>query len=44
MVFRRQKAVARAETLHAKWGRMAAFFTSTRDSRHCEMKNCQLVV
>jgi membrane protein DedA with SNARE-associated domain len=41
---RRQKAVARAEALYAKWGRLAVFFTSTRISGMLRMKYSQFVV
>jgi membrane protein DedA with SNARE-associated domain len=41
---RRQKAVARAETIYAKWGRLAVFFTSTMVSGMLRMKYSQFVV
>jgi membrane protein DedA with SNARE-associated domain len=41
---RRQKAVATAEALYAKWGRLAVFFTSTLISGMLRMKYSQFVV
>jgi membrane protein DedA with SNARE-associated domain len=41
---RRQKAVARAETIYAKWGRLAVFFISTVVSGILRMKYSQFVV
>ena len=41
---RRQKAVATAEALYAKWGRLAVFFTSTLISGMLKMKYSQFVV
>ena len=41
---RRQKAVARAEAIYAKWGRLAVFFTSTMVSGLLRMKYSQFVV
>jgi membrane protein DedA with SNARE-associated domain len=41
---RRQKAVARAERIYAKWGRLAVFFTSTMISGVLRMKYSQFVV
>jgi membrane protein DedA with SNARE-associated domain len=40
----RQKAVARAEAIYAKWGRLAVFFTSTMVSGMLKMKYSQFVV
>ncbi len=40
----RQKAVARAETIYAKWGRLAVFFTSTMVSGILRMKYSQFVI
>jgi membrane protein DedA with SNARE-associated domain len=40
----RQKAVATAEALYAKWGRLAVFFTSTVISGILKMKYSQFVV
>jgi hypothetical protein len=40
----RQKAVAAAEALYAKWGRLAVFFTSTIISGILKMKYSQFVV
>jgi membrane protein DedA with SNARE-associated domain len=41
---RRQKAVATAEAVYAKWGRLAVFFTSTLISGMLRMKYSQFVV
>jgi membrane protein DedA with SNARE-associated domain len=41
---RRQKAVATAEAVYAKWGRLAVFFTSTMISGLLKMKYSQFVV
>ena len=41
---RRQKAVATAEAVYAKWGRLAVFFTSTIISGVLRMKYSQFVV
>ena len=41
---RRQKAVATAEAVYAKWGRLAVFFTSTLISGVLRMKYSQFVV
>jgi membrane protein DedA with SNARE-associated domain len=41
---RRQKAVARAERIYAKWGRLAVFFTSTMISGVLRMEYSQFVV
>jgi membrane protein DedA with SNARE-associated domain len=41
---RRQKAVARAEAIYSKWGRLAVFFTSTMVSGMLRMKYSQFVV
>jgi membrane protein DedA with SNARE-associated domain len=41
---RRQKAIARAEAIYAKWGRLAVFFTSTIISGILKMKYSQFVV
>ena len=41
---RRQKAIARAEAIYAKWGRLAVFFTSTVVSGILKMKYSQFVV
>jgi len=41
---RRQKAVAAAEAVYAKWGRLAVFFTSTMISGVLRMKYSQFVV
>ena len=41
---RRQQAVARAERLYAKWGRLAVFFTPTIVSGLLKMKYSQFVV
>jgi membrane protein DedA with SNARE-associated domain len=41
---RRQKAVAKAEAVYAKWGRLAVFFTSTVVSGILRMKYSQFVV
>jgi membrane-associated protein len=41
---RRQKAVARAEAIYAKWGRLAVFFTPTLVSGMLKMKYSQFVV
>jgi membrane protein DedA with SNARE-associated domain len=41
---RRQKAVAKAEAVYAKWGRLAVFFTSTIISGVLRMKYSQFVV
>jgi membrane protein DedA with SNARE-associated domain len=41
---RRQKALARAEAIYAKWGRLAVFFTSTMISGVLRMKYSQFVV
>ncbi len=41
---RRQKAIARAEAIYAKWGRLAVFFTSTMVSGMLRMKYSQFVV
>jgi membrane protein DedA with SNARE-associated domain len=41
---RRQQAVAKAETVYAKWGRLAVFFTSTMVSGMLRMKYSQFVV
>jgi membrane protein DedA with SNARE-associated domain len=40
----RQKAVARAEAIYAKWGRLAVFFTPTLVSGIVKMKYSQFVV
>jgi membrane protein DedA with SNARE-associated domain len=40
----RQGAVARAERIYAKWGRLAVFFTSTMVSGVLKMKYSQFVV
>jgi membrane protein DedA with SNARE-associated domain len=40
----RQRAVARAEAIYAKWGRLAVFFTSTIISGILKMKYSQFVV
>ena len=40
----RQKAVATAEAIYAKWGRLAVFFTSTLISGILRMKYSQFVV
>jgi membrane-associated protein len=40
----RQKAVAKAATIYAKWGRLAVFFTSTLISGILRMKYSQFVV
>jgi membrane protein DedA with SNARE-associated domain len=40
----RQKAVAHAEAIYAKWGRLAVFFTSTIVSGTLRMKYSQFVV
>jgi membrane protein DedA with SNARE-associated domain len=40
----RQKAVATAEAIYAKWGRLAVFFTSTVISGILKMKYSQFVV
>ena len=40
----RQKAVAAAEAIYAKWGRLAVFFTSTIISGILKMKYSQFVV
>ena len=39
-----QKAVARAEAIYAKWGRLAVFFTPTMVSGILKMKYSQFVV
>ena len=41
---RRQEAVAKAEAVYAKWGRLAVFFTSTIISGILWMKYSQFVV
>ena len=41
---RREQAVARAEAVYAKWGRLAVFFTSTMVSGMLRMKYSQFVV
>jgi membrane protein DedA with SNARE-associated domain len=41
---RRQKAVAQAEAVYAKWGRLAVFFISTIISGMLKMKYSQFVV
>jgi membrane protein DedA with SNARE-associated domain len=41
---RRQKIMASAETIYAKWGRLAVFFTSTIVSGTLRMKYSQFVV
>jgi membrane protein DedA with SNARE-associated domain len=41
---RRQQAVAKAEAVYAKWGRLAVFFTSTIISGVLRMKYSQFVV
>ena len=41
---RRQQAVAKAEAVYAKWGRLAVFFTSTIVSGMLRMKYSQFVV
>ena len=41
---RLQKALARAEAIYAKWGRLAVFFTSTMVSGVLRMKYSQFVV
>jgi membrane protein DedA with SNARE-associated domain len=41
---RRQQAVAKAEAVYAKWGRLAVFFTSTMVSGMLRMKYSQFVV
>jgi membrane protein DedA with SNARE-associated domain len=41
---RRQKAVAEAAAVYAKWGRLAVFFTSTMISGMLKMKYSQFVV
>jgi len=41
---RRQQAVARAEAIYAKWGRLAVFFTPTLVSGLLRMKYSQFVV
>ena len=40
----RQQAVAKAEAVYAKWGRLAVFFTSTMVSGMLRMKYSQFVV
>jgi len=40
----RRKAVARAEAIYAKWGRLAVFFTPTLVSGIVKMKYSQFVV
>jgi membrane protein DedA with SNARE-associated domain len=40
----RRKAVAKAEAVYAKWGRLAVFFTSTMISGMLKMKYSQFVV
>jgi len=41
---RRQQALARAEAIYARWGRLAVFFTSTMVSGILRMKYSQFVV
>ena len=41
---RREQAVAKAEDVYAKWGRLAVFFTSTMVSGMLRMKYSQFVV
>ena len=41
---RREQAVAKAEAVYAKWGRLAVFFTSTMVSGMLRMKYSQFVV
>jgi membrane protein DedA with SNARE-associated domain len=41
---RRQQAVAKAEAIYAKWGRLAVFFTSTMISGMLRMKYSQFMV
>jgi membrane protein DedA with SNARE-associated domain len=41
---RRQLAIAKAEAIYAKWGRLAVFFTSTMISGMLRMKYSQFVV
>src|SRR5712691_6336044 len=41
---RRQQAVAKAEAIYAKWGRLAVFFTSTMISGMLRMKYSQFIV